>query len=293
MIADEHVIGVLGVAGKEGGFTEDDERYLGLLASQSAVAVRNSQLYEHTKSLDQLKSEFVAVVSHEIRTPLTSVKGAVELLADDRYFHNSEQQNKLLTIAHANAERLLLLINDILDFSKLEAASMPMNIERQRLEPVLQQAAHNLRTLFEERRMHLELAISPDLPDLMLDANRITQVLTNLISNAIKFSPPGGRIEVSATAWEGGVRVGVRDHGEGIASQDMPKLFRKFSQIDGGATRKAGGTGLGLVICKGIVEQHGGRIWVESTPGEGSTFYFVLPVTEWSATESALDAPLA
>jgi signal transduction histidine kinase/DNA-binding response OmpR family regulator len=290
---EEQVIGVLAVAGKEDGFTEGDENFLALLASQSAVAVRNSQLYEHTKSLDRLKSEFVAVVSHEIRTPLTSVKGAVELLSDDRYFQNGEQQTKLLTIAHANAERLLLLINDILDFSKLEAASLPMNIERQRLEPVLQQAAHNLRTLFEERRMHLDMAISPDLPDLMLDANRITQVITNLLSNAIKFSPPGGRIEVSATPWEGAVRVGVRDQGEGIATQDMPKLFRKFSQIDGGATRKTGGTGLGLVICKGIVEQHGGRIWVESTAGEGSTFYFMLPVLEWSGAESIVDTSQA
>src|SRR4029077_6411914 len=111
----------------------------------SAIAVRNSQLFEHTKSLDRMKSEFVAVVSHEIRTPLTSVKGAVELLADDHYFKNNEQQVKLLTIAHANAERLLVLINDILDFSKLESASLPMNVERQRLEPIMTAAMQNMR----------------------------------------------------------------------------------------------------------------------------------------------------
>jgi signal transduction histidine kinase len=281
--AGGQAIGVLVALNKPGGFSDDDESFLALYASQAAIAVRNSQLYEHTKSLDRLKSEFVAVVSHEIRTPLTSVKGAVELLSDDRYFRNNEQQTKLLTIAHANADRLLVLINDILDFSKLESASLPMNMERQRLEPVVHQAAHNLRTMVEEKRIHLDFLLSPELPDLMVDSNRIAQVLTNLLSNAIKFSQPGGRIEIMAEPWEGGVRVGVRDHGEGIAKENLPRLFRKFSQIDSSSTRKAGGTGLGLVISKGIVEQHAGRIWVESTPGEGSTFFFSLPIADRAA----------
>ncbi len=283
LIADGHSIGVLLLIDKPDGFSEDDESFLALYASQAAIAVRNSQLFEHAKTLDRLKSEFVAVVSHEIRTPLTSVKGAIELLGDNRYFPNNEQQAKLLNIAHANAERLLVLINDILDFSKLESASLPMTLERQRLEPVVQQAAHNLRTLIEEREIQLVLNLSYDLPDLILDSHRIVQVLTNLLSNAIKFSPPSGTIEVTAEAVEGGARVSVRDYGEGIAASDLPKLFRKFSQIDGGSTRKVGGTGLGLVICKGIIEQHGGQIGVESTPGEGSTFFFTLPFAERAA----------
>jgi signal transduction histidine kinase len=122
--------------------------------------------------------------------------------------------------------------------------------------------------------------MSAELPDVILDPNRVTQVVTNLLSNAIKFSPEGGKVRISAEPWEGLVRVAVSDRGEGIAPRDLPKLFKKFSQIDSGPTRKVGGTGLGLVICKGIVEQHGGRIWVDSTPGEGSTFYFTLPVAE-------------
>jgi signal transduction histidine kinase/DNA-binding response OmpR family regulator len=277
MVSDTRVIGLIAALQKPGGFSGDDESFLALFASQAAIAVRNSQLYEHTKSLDRLKSDFVAVVSHEIRTPLTSVKGAVELLSDERYFRNDDQQAKLLTIAHANTERLLVLINDILDFSKLESATLPMCIERQALEPVVHQAAENLRTLIEEYRVRIDVRVAPDLPEVMMDPGRIVQVLTNLLSNAIKFSPPEGRIEILATSSEDGVRVAVRDHGEGIAPQDLPKLFRKFSQIDSSATRKAGGTGLGLVICKGIVEQHGGRIWVESTPGGGSTFCFTIP----------------
>ena len=280
LVLEHQSIGVLLVADRPEGFAEGDLEFLRMFAAQAAVQLRNSQLFEHTKVLDRLKSDFVAVVSHEIRTPLTSVKGAVELLSDVRYFKNTDQQTKLLTIAHANAERLLLLINDILDFSKLEAASLPMTLERQRLEPVVQQAAQNLRMLLEERRIKLEVSLADDLPDAMLDAHRITQVVTNLLSNAIKFSPPGESVSVEATAEEGVLRVSVRDHGDGIAPQDLPKLFKKFQQIDSGSTRKVGGTGLGLVICKGIVEQHGGRIGVESVRGEGSLFWFTLPAAD-------------
>ena len=287
LVDESQVIGVLAVIDKDGGFTVEDESFMTLFASQSAIAIRNSQLFERTRSLDRLKSEFVAVVSHEIRTPLTSVKGAVELLADDHYFTNNEQQVKLLTIAHANAERLLVLINDILDFSRLESSSLPMSLELQRLEPILTQVTQNLRTQLEERRIQLETVMSPHLPDVMIDGHRIAQVITNLMSNAIKFSPAGGRIEIIAEPLAGCVRVGVRDQGEGIAPQDLPKLFQKFSQVDSSATRKAGGAGLGLVICKGIVEQHHGLMFVESTPGQGSSFYFTLPSAVASEAVSA------
>jgi signal transduction histidine kinase/DNA-binding response OmpR family regulator len=291
MVSSGESVGVLTVLDKPEPFTENDESFMALYAAQAAVAVRNSQLFERTKGLDRLKSEFVAVVSHEIRTPLTSVKGAVELLSDDRFFQNSEQQAKLLAIAHANTDRLLMLINSILDFSKLEAAALAMHLERHRIEPIIQQSASNLRTLLDERRIRLDLHLSADLPDLLLDPHRVTQVVTNLLSNAIKFSPEGGRIELTAEPWEGMVRVGVSDHGEGISPRDLPKLFKKFSQIDSGSTRKVGGTGLGLVISKGIVEQHGGRIWVDSAPAQGSTFYFTLPSAEQPARAAGAPGP--
>jgi len=286
MTQGERVIGVLVALDRPDGFTDVEQGFLAMFALQAAVQVRNSQLYEHTKSLDRMKSDFVAAVSHETRTPLTSVKGALELLSDERYFQNNDQQTKLLTIAHANAERMLLLINDILDFSKLESASLSMTIERQRLEPVIEQAAHNLRLLIEERRIHLEIQLPGDLPDVLVDAHRIAQVLTNLLSNAIKFSPANGQIQVSARAHEDGIVIEVRDHGDGIAPRDLPKLFRKFQQIDSSSTRRAGGTGLGLVISKGIVEQHGGQIGVTSELGKGSAFWFTVPIAP-RATEKA------
>ncbi len=289
MVQERHSLGVLVVLDRGDGFSEDHVEFLRMFAAQAAVQVRNSQLFEHTKVLDRLKSDFVAVVSHEIRTPLTSVKGALELLSDNRYFKNTDQQGKLLAIAHANAERLLLLINDILDFSKLESASLPMTIERQRLEPVVQQATQNLRMLLEERRIKLDLVLPDDLPDALLDAHRITQVVTNLLSNAIKFSPPGGEVRIEASTNGEVLRLSVRDRGDGIHAKDLPKLFRKFQQIDSGSTRKVGGTGLGLVISKGIIEQHGGRIGVDSVPGEGSTFWFTLPsaVAQENASSAA------
>ena len=287
MMAEGQDIGVIAVIDRDGGFSDDDESYLTLFASQAGIAIRNSQLYEHTKSLDRLKSEFVAVVSHEIRTPLTSVKGAVELLSDPRYFQVGDPQQKLLAIATANTERLLLLINDILDFSKLESSSLHMSLEHQHIGPVVEQAARNMQTQLDEHEIDLRIRLAEGLPALDLDASRVVQVLTNLLSNAIKFSPKGGCIEIAAEPWEGAVRVTVRDHGEGIAPQNLSKLFRKFSQIDSSATRKAGGAGLGLVICKGIVEQHGGRIWVDSSPGDGSTFSFTLPLQERPEPEPA------
>jgi signal transduction histidine kinase len=289
MVLQRQTLGVLVVADRTGGFTADHLEFLRKYAAQATVQVHNSQLYERTKVLDRLKSDFVAVVSHEIRTPLTSVKGALELLSDGRYFKNTDQQVKLLSIAHANAERLLLLINDILDFSKLESATLSLSMERQRLEPVLEQATMNLRTLLEERRIRLDLDLVEDLPEAMLDAHRIAQVVTNLLSNAIKFSPVGGEVRIAVAASDETLRVSVSDKGEGIAPENQAKLFQKFQQLDSGSTRKAGGTGLGLVISKAIVEQHGGRIGVESRLGEGSTFWFTLPVAG-SATREVPEA---
>ena len=278
LLADHRALGVLVVLGKAGGFTQDDEDILALFASSAAVALSNSMLFEKTLELERLKSDFVAVVSHELRTPLAVVIGNLELLSDDRFWKLEPQQAKFLTAASTNSNRLLHLINDILDFSKLENASLPMTRSPNELGEVIRQAAENLRRLFEEREINLDISIADDLPLAEIDEQSIAQVLTNLISNAIKFSPAGAPVEVTVRHEDGQAVVRVRDHGEGIRREDMPRLFKKFSQLDSRSTRKVGGTGLGLAICKGIVEAHGGRIWAESEPGEGSTFVFTLPL---------------
>jgi len=278
LLADHRALGVLVVLGKAGGFTQDDEDILALFASSAAVALSNSMLFEKTLELERLKSDFVAVVSHELRTPLAVVIGNLELLSDDRFWKLEPQQAKFLTAASTNSNRLLHLINDILDFSKLENASLPMTRSPNELGEVIRQAAENLRRLFEEREVNLDIAIADDLPLAEIDEQRIAQVLTNLISNAIKFSPAGAPVEVSVTHDGTVATVRVRDCGEGIRREDMPKLFKKFSQLDSKSTRKAGGTGLGLAISRGLIEAHGGKIWAESEPGQGSTFVFTLPL---------------
>ena len=278
LVADARVVGTLTVLGKEGGFTQDDEDFLALFASSAAIALTNSLLFEQTLEIERLKSDFVAVVSHELRTPLAVVLGNLELLGDERFWKLNPQQSQFLKSATTNSHRLLLLINDILDFSKLENSSLPMTMSPNELSEVVKQAAENLTRLFEERELNLKLDLASDLPLAEMDEQRIAQVLTNLISNAIKFSPDGAPVEVTVRQENGSAVVRVRDHGEGIRREDMPRLFKKFSQLDSRSTRKVGGTGLGLAICKGIVEAHGGRIWAESEPGEGSTFAFTLPL---------------
>jgi len=217
-------------------------------------------------------------VSHELRTPLAVVIGNLELLADERFWQLEPQQAQFMKSATTNSYRLLHLINDILDFSKLENSQLPISTAPTELGEVIRQAGENLSRLFEEREMNLKLTIPGELPLAEMDEQRIAQVLTNLISNAIKFSPAGAPVEVSVSHDGRVAEVRVTDHGDGIRKDDMPKLFKKFTQLDSKSTRKVGGTGLGLAICKGIVEAHGGTIWAESEPGEGSTFAFTLPL---------------
>ncbi len=278
LIADSRVVGTLTVLGKSGGFSQDDEDILALFASSAAIALSNSLLYEQTLELDRLKSDFVAVVSHELRTPLAVVIGNLELLADQRYWQLHPQQDQFLKSATTNSYRLLHLINDILDFSKLESATLPMTRSPNELGEVIRSAAENLTRLFEERELNLRLEVPEQMPLAEMDEQRIAQVLTNLVSNAIKFSPAGAPVEVRVTQDGAFAQVSVRDYGEGIRREDMPRLFRKVSQLDSKSTRRVGGTGLGLAICKGIVEAHGGKIWAESEPGQGSTFIFTLPL---------------
>lgn len=289
LLSNESVIGTISAIGTAGAveFTGEDQEGLKMLASQAAIAITNAILYERTKELDRLKSEFVAVVSHEVRTPLTSIKGSLELLGDERFHTLPAPQRELLGICQANTERLISLINDILDFSKLESSRLSLNFERMDVGRVLVEAVDNIRNLAAIRGVELDVKIDPSADAVEADPMRVGQVATNLIGNAIKFSPEKGRIEVFASGDEGTVTISVKDYGKGIAQRDLSRLFQRFAQLDSSTTRRAGGTGLGLVISKGIVEQHGGKIWVESALGKGSTFSFSLPRTRPAETPAS------
>ncbi|HEV8128489.1 MAG TPA: ATP-binding protein [Candidatus Eisenbacteria bacterium] len=279
LVSNESVIGTITALDHDGApeFTTEDSDVLMMLASQATIAITNAILYERTKELDRLKSDFVAVVSHEVRTPLTSIKGSLELLGDDRFHKLPPPQKELLGICQANTERLISLINDILDFSKLESSRLSLNFEQMDVGRVLSEVVENIRNLAAIKGVELDVRIDSATGSVEADPMRIGQVATNLIGNAIKFSPERGKIEIFASGDSSNVTISVKDYGKGIAQRDLSRLFQRFAQLDSSTTRKAGGTGLGLVISKGIVEQHGGKIWVESSLGRGSTFSFSLP----------------
>ncbi len=277
----DRLLGILNVMEKEEGtFSEEDQFLLESFASQAALALGNAELYETAKELDRMKSEFVAIVSHEVRTPLTAIQGSLELVLDARYFEMNEKMRELLTICQTNVGRLRVLINEILDFSKIEANHLSLDFSPVDIREVAREVISSMESLADQKSIRLRLDAADNLPALQADRMRVGQVMTNLIGNAIKFTPDEGNVDVILdAAAEGGVTCVVSDSGPGIAADDLGKLFQKFRQIDSSLTRKQGGTGLGLVISKGLVEGHGGRIWVESEVGVGSRFCFTLPET--------------
>lgn len=281
LVTPERCYGALAVLAGDGRpFSTEDRAALVMFGSQASIAIANAQVYEKTRELDRLKSEFVAVVSHEVRTPLTSIKGSLELLSDERFFHLNDRQRELFGICAANVERLVTLISGILDFSKLEANRLTLDVVPTQIFGALHDVAVHLEPLATARRQTVRVQSHAGLPQVAADAYRVGQVLTNLVGNALKFSPEGTEVVIETFELPDAVQISVRDQGPGIDPRDHAKLFQRFTQLDSRSTRRVGGTGLGLVICKGIVEQHGGRIWVESAPGKGSTFAFTLPLAE-------------
>ena len=238
------------------------------------------------KRIDQLKTEFVSTVSHELRTPLTSIRGSLGLITGGIAGQLPDAAMKLITIAKNNCERLIRLINDILDIEKIESGKMQLNLEPMALMPLMVQAiaANEGYGLAN----NVSLTLHCDEPDLQvnIEADRLNQIVTNLLSNALKFSPTGGTVEVHVAKAGLGVRVEVRDHGPGIPEEFRTRIFQKFSQADSSDTRQKGGTGLGLNISRAIVERMGGTIGFDTRLGEGTTFFFELPLWQMPAAEA-------
>jgi len=229
------------------------------------------------KKLDRMKNEFVSTVSHELRTPLTSMRGALGLLEAGVTGPLSDKGIDLVHVAQENCERLIRLINDMLDLDKIEAGSLPLDQVDLSPAEIVQTTLDGIAGMAVVYGIRLEHAIN-EAPTVHADRDRIIQVLTNLVSNAIKFSPADSVVRVVVTATPELVRMAVENPGKGIPSADRDKLFRRFQQLDGADNRQRGGTGLGLAIAKAIVEQHGGRIGFESEPDVKTTFWFDLPL---------------
>lgn len=229
------------------------------------------------KDLDRMKSDFFSSMSHELRTPLTSIKEGTGLLLESVGGTLADKQKRLLRILAEESERLIGMVNSLLDLSKMEAGMMDYTIEPASLAPLIQKTMIEIGPLVESRRIGLEAKISDDLPILNMDSERILQALRNLIGNAIKFTPEGGRVTIAARHENGNVEVSVTDTGPGIPAENLGAIFDKFRQGSPRGSYRIKGTGLGLAIVKHIITSHGGKIWVKSDLGKGSTFIFVLP----------------
>jgi signal transduction histidine kinase/DNA-binding response OmpR family regulator/methyl-accepting chemotaxis protein len=314
--ANPEVVGVIGLAfGSESArtFGEREIEVLTRFAQLGSIALDNARLYteaqqarQAAEAANQTKSDFLASVSHELRTPLTSVLGFAKISkqslenklfpkiqADDRRTQRDIRfVSENMEIIVSEGERLTTLINNVLDLAKIEAGKVDWNMEPLAMTEVVERATTATAALFEQKGLLLIKELAVDLPEIVGDRDRLIQVVINLISNAVKFTPTGS--VTCRTAKRGHeIIVSVSDTGAGIALEDQPKVFEKFKQVGNTLTDKPQGTGLGLPICKEIVEHHGGRIWVESEVGQGSTFSFALPVQQADAEPEVAVQPVA
>jgi PAS domain S-box-containing protein len=296
MIAQGKILGVLAtsIMSPPRQFTQADLQLATALADRAALAIENARLYEQERVLRQRlealnrliqevnrrKSEFVTLVSHELKTPLTSMTGYLELLLEGQGGALVQRQREWLGIIGDNADRLITLIDDLLDIARIEAGKIELKRTPLDLVPLIQEVAHALRPQIEGKGQWLTLELAEALPAVAGDADRVRQILTNLLANALKYTPSGGRITITARGDAGYVRIAVQDTGIGVAPEDQAQLFTPFFRAQKEATQGVGGTGLGLAITRALVDLHGGTITVASVPGQGSTFSFTLPASQ-------------
>jgi signal transduction histidine kinase/GGDEF domain-containing protein len=263
---------------------EEKQRFIGLKSCIVDLEMANEEL----RKVDAMKSEFVSVASHELRTPLAAIKNAIQLILSGKTGEINENQMKFLSMAERNINRLTNILNNLLNLSKIESGKIELKFEQVSLKSIIELTVTSLKPQADGKSIAIEANLPDDLPPVYVDEDKIEQVLTNLIGNAIKFTPEQGNIRVIANPFmeerEGGlsrkIAISVSDSGIGIPGEHLNSIFEKFFQVEGSLHRSAGGTGLGLAITRGLVEAHHGKIWVESEVGKGSTFTFTLPALE-------------
>jgi signal transduction histidine kinase len=285
LLHEGRVVGGLAVNRRvPGEFPQDIVDLLQTFATQSALAIQNARLFreieEKSRQLElasKHKSQFLANMSHELRTPMNAVLGYTDLILDNIFGDVPEAIRDTLERVKANGQHLLGLINDVLDLSKIEAGQLTLSLTDYSMGEIVQAVVSAVESLAAEKKLALKAMVPADLPPGRGDERRLTQVLLNLAGNAIKFTDEGG-VSIEARISDGAFVVSVSDTGPGISEADRQTIFEEFQQADSSSTRKKGGTGLGLSISRRIVELHGGRLWMESAVGVGSTFHFTVPL---------------
>jgi GAF domain-containing protein len=285
LLRERNPIGVIILARKAiRAFSDKQIELATTFADQAVIAIENVRLFDEIQDksrqleiASQHKSQFLANMSHELRTPLNAILGYTELILDNIYGETPDKMREVLDRLHANGKHLLGLINDVLDLSKIEAGQLTLDLADYSIKDVVDTVVSGVESLANGKKLALTADVGQSLPIGHGDGRRLAQVLLNLVGNAIKFTDKG-EVAIKATMADSSFTVAVRDTGPGIAPSDQGKIFEEFQQADNSATKRKGGTGLGLSIAKRIIAMHGGRIWVESDVGEGSTFAFTIPV---------------
>jgi signal transduction histidine kinase len=292
MLRGEIVVGVIGCGRREvRPFTRKQIELVLTFANQAVIAIENTRLFEEVQArtrelaktvedleiASQHKNQFVANMSHELRTPLAAILGYAELIQEGFYEPQGPKSLNALTRIRSNGKHLLGLINTVLDIAKIESGQFTLNMTEYAIESVVETVRAATESLAQNKKLTLTTSVDKALPVGLGDEQRLTQVLLNLVGNAIKFTD-AGEVSIAAGVQNGHFTVSVTDTGPGIPLDQQDRIFEQFHQVDSSLTKAKGGTGLGLAIAKQIVEMHGGRIWVESMPGKGSNFQMELPI---------------
>ena len=256
--------------------TNDDLEVLGKAFNKMGKEI--TKIINDLKEIDEAKTQFLSITSHELRTPMTPIKSQLQLLLRKHFGKLNNKQVKSLRMIERNTDRLDRLLQNLLEISRIQSGRMKIIPSRQSINDVIEDVVNFMKPSADEKKIKMKTKIFDKIPEIEFDKDKISQVLQNIISNSIKFTPEGGKITISLSKYgKNGVIISTRDTGIGIPEDKCRDVFEPFFQVDSWRSRKVGGTGLGLAICKGIVEAHGGKIWCESKPNEGATFYFTLP----------------